>query len=122
MSVKPKRKPRDLAFLQGPTDDGKGARVLRLKDGELSAGEIRPAKEGEPLADRELVRLTPLQEGAPVCEVEVLHGPAPRPPSEAPAEAAGKPAPGPARVSSDSYRKNWSTVFGAKRKRDFSVN
>jgi len=96
--------------------------VLRLKDGALSVGEIRPAKEGEPLADRELVRLTPLDEGAPVCEVEVLHAPAPRTPSEAPAEATGKPAPGPARVSSESYRKNWSTVFGAKRKRDFSVN
>jgi len=122
MSVKPKRKPQDLAFLQGPTEDGKGARVLRLRDGELSAGEIRPAKEGEPLADRELVRLTPLQEGAPVCEVEVLHTPASRTPSEPPAEAAGKP--GPARVSSESYRKNWSAVFGAgnKRKRDFSVN
>jgi hypothetical protein len=119
MSAKRKRKPRDLAFLQGPTEDGKGARVLRLRDGELSAGEIRPAREGEPLADRELVRLTPLQEGAPVCEVEVLHAPA----SRAPAEADGKPAaPGPARVSTESYRKNWSAVFGTKRKRDFDLN
>ena len=123
MSAKRTRKPpRDLAILQGPTEDGKGARVLRLKDGELSAGEIRPAREGEPLADRELVRLTPLHEGAPVCEVEVLHGPAPSAPAPATSDVRAKPVPGPARVSTESYRKNWSTVFGAKRKRDFSVN
>jgi len=125
MSAKPTRKPpRDLAILQGPTEDGKGARVLRLKDGELSAGEIRPAREGEPLADRELVRLTPLHEGAPVCAVEVLHGPAPSAPAPASSDVGSqpKPAQGPARVSTESYRKNWSAVFGAKRKRDFSVN
>lgn len=121
MSVKHTRKPRDLAFVQGPTEDGKGACVLRLKDGELSAGEIRPAREGEPIADRELVRLTPLREGTPVCEVEVLHPPSSRKPPVGPTEA-GKPSNGPARVSTPSYRKNWSAVFGAKRKNDFSVN
>ena len=118
MSGAPKKKPpRDLAILQGPTEDGQGARVLRLKDGELSAGEVRPAREGEPIADRELVKLTPLQPGAPICEVEVLSGPAQRA-SDDPA----KPSQGPARVSTESYRKNWSTVFGTKRKRDYSLN
>jgi hypothetical protein len=116
MSAKRKRKPRDLAILQGPTEDGKGARVLRLKDGELSAGEIRPAREGEPITDRELVRLKPLSEGAPICEVEVLHAP----PSAA--TEAAKGGPGPAQVATDTYRKNWSAVFGGKRKRDYSVN
>lgn len=119
MSAKRKRKPpRDLAILQGPTEDGKGARVLRLKDGELSAGEIRPAREGEPIADRELVKLTPLHEGAPVCEVEVLHAPQrpERPSEDKPAQQR------PARVSTESYRKNWAAVFGAKKKRDYSVN
>lgn len=118
MSAKRKRTPpRDLAFLQGPTEDGKGARVLRLRDGELSAGEIRPAREGEPVTDRELVRLKPLGEGGPVCEVEVLHAP------ERPARPGDdKPSQGPARVSTESYRKNWSAVFGAKKKRDYSVN
>jgi len=115
---RPKRPPRDLAILQGPTEDGKGARVLRVRDGEISAGEVRPAREGEPLADRELVRLTPLQEGAPICEVEVLHAPGP-----ASLESSEKTAQGPARVATESYRKNWSAVFGGgKRKRDYSVN
>ena len=111
------KRPRDLAILQGPTEDGKGARVLRVKDGEISAGEVRPAREGEPLADRELVKLTPLHEGAPICEVEVLHGPS----AAAPA-VTDRSSQGPARVSTESYRKNWSAVFGAKRKRDYSVN
>lgn len=115
MSAKRKRKPRDLAILQGPTEDGQGARVLRLKDGAISAGEIRPAREGEPITDRELVRLKPLEQGGPVCEVEVLHDPAQ-------AGAQTKAGPGPAQVATDSYRKNWSTVFGGKRKRDYSVN
>jgi hypothetical protein len=121
MSAK-RKKPRDLAILQGPTEDGKGARVLRLKDGELSAGEIRPAREGEPITDRELVRLKPISEGAPICEVEVLHAPAARVPAVNNAGAAAKPGPGPAQVATDSYRKNWSAVFGGKRKRDYSVN
>jgi hypothetical protein len=112
-----KKPPRDLAILQGPTEDGQGARVLRLKDGELSAGEVRPAREGEPIADRELVKLTPLQPGGPICEVEVLAGSPPRA-----SDDLAKPSQGPARVATESYRKNWSTVFGAKRKREYSVN
>jgi hypothetical protein len=122
MSAKRKRKPRDLAILQGPTEDGKGARVLRVKDGEISAGEIRPAREGEPITDRELVRLKPLEDGGPVCEVEVLHAPAK--PSAANDVKAGdaKAGPGPAQVATDSYRRNWSAVFGGKRKRDYSMN
>lgn len=128
MSGTRKRKlPRDLAILQGPTEDGRGARVLRVRDGELSAGEVRPAREGEPIADRELVRLTPLREGAPVCEVEVLHGSrdlekAEPKRAERAEPKAGPAHPGPAQVATDSYRKNWSAVFGAKRKRDYSVN
>jgi hypothetical protein len=119
MNAKRSRKPpRDLAILQGPTEDGKGARVLRLKDGELSAGEIRPAREGEPLLDRELVRLTPVAEGTPVCEVQVLHAP----PASAAGDSSIKASQGPARVATESYRKNWSAVFGNKKKRDYSVN
>jgi hypothetical protein len=122
MSAKRKRKPRDLAILQGPTEDGKGARVLRLKDGALSAGEIRPAREGEPIAGRELVRLKPLSEDAAVCEVEVLHAPAGDAPAPSLPGDGAKAGPGPAQVATDTYRKNWSAVFGGKRKRDYSLN
>ena len=121
---KPKAEARDIAVLQGPTEDGKGARLLRFRGDTVTAGEIRPVREGQPVGPlsphgpTELVRLKPLHSELPVCEVEVLHAP---PTSEvaAKAETDGEvePAParsGPARVSTHSYRRNWSAVFGEK--------
>src|SRR6476659_3701607 len=65
-----KRKPpQDVAILHGPTEDGEGARVLRLKQGTLYAGEVRPVREGQSIEQHELVRLKPLREDSPVCEV-----------------------------------------------------
>lgn len=111
-------KPKDIAILHGPTDDGQGARLLRLKDGELWSGEVRPAREGQSVTDQELVRLRPLHPRSPVCEVEVLHAPAA---SREPRESSG-----PARVSNQRYRNNWNTIFGTPRKpktrTDWSVN
>jgi hypothetical protein len=112
--------PQDVAILHGPTEDGEGARVLRLKHGTLYAGEVRPVREGQSVEQHELVRLRPLQEDSPVCEVEVLHDPN----AAANQKRRGQ---GPARVANDSYRKNWNAVFGAhkpKRARttDWSVN
>lgn len=105
----PRPVPQDIAILHGPTEDGEGARVLRLKGGELYAGEVRPVREGQPVNDAELVRLRPLDEHTPVCEVEVLHAPETR-----------EKGSGPARVATDSYRRNWNTVFGGSRK--YAVN
>jgi hypothetical protein len=123
------RPPPDLAFVQGPTEDGQGARVVRLRDGVLSAGELRPAREGEPLHAREVVRVRPLPIAAPVCELEVLYDGAAsgeKHPAPAAAEHAGpaRAAQGPARVASESYRRNWSAVFGSSRRKrdDYSVN
>ncbi len=113
-------KPRDLALLQGPTEDGQGQRVLRLREGQLSAGELRPAKAGQAvnsLGNQELVRLRPLEGHPELCEVEVLH----ERPTAAPQQSSG-----PARVSNERYRKNWNTIFNAKHKArrpgDWSVN
>jgi hypothetical protein len=116
---KPRPKaPQDIAILSGPTEDGQGARVVRIREGNLSAGEIRPVKEGEPITHNEIVRLRPLDAERRVCEVEVIHAPA-----ALPKEAAVS---GPARVSTPNYRKNWSTIFATKRKRrsksDWSMN
>jgi len=117
----PKRQPKpppDIAILGGPTDDGQGARLLRIRDGQLSAGEIRPVKEGDPITHTEVVRLRPLDAEHRVCEVEVLHAPAALPKLATSS--------GPARVSTPNYRKNWSAIFETKRKRrpksDWSVN
>jgi hypothetical protein len=115
------RAPKDIAVLQGPTEDGAGARMLRFKEGSVFAGEVRPAREGQPLQEHELVRLRPLHPRYPVCEVEVLHTPAPT-------GDARRQGGGPARVSSHSYRRNWNAIFGAptkkkpKRAGDWSVN
>lgn len=108
----------DIAILGGPTEDGQGAHVVRIRAGNVSAGEIRPVKDGEPITHNEVVRLRPLDSDQRVCEVEVLHAP----PAAKPAQTAS----GPARVSTPNYRKNWNTIFASKRKRrgknDWSVN
>lgn len=102
--------PDDVAVLHGPTEDGNGARMTRLRRGELFAGEVHPVVEGKPIDQGELVRLKPLAEGSPVCEVEVVHAPEPRPRPESRAH-------GPARVATDSYRRNWGAIFGSPRAR-----
>ena len=104
-----RRIPDDVAVLHGPTEDGRGARMTRLRRGEIFAGEVRPVAEGQPIAHGELVRLKPLTEGSPVCEVEVLHTP------KSPARDAEPRAHGPARVANDTYRRNWAAIFGAPR-------
>lgn len=81
---------------------------MRLRKGEVSLGEIRPAPEGKPVTEGELVRLKPLAEGSPVCEVEVLH-------AAETAREAPRRAHGPARVATDRYRRNWTSIFGAGR-------
>lgn len=96
------RLPEDVALLAGPTEDGEGARLLRFQRGAVYAGEVRPVREGQPLGEQELVRLRPLHDRVPLCEVEVVHAPEPH----------GQRS-GPARVATKSFRRNWSAVFGA---------
>ena len=125
-----KQTPKDIAILSGPTEDGQGARVVRIREGgEVSAGEIRPVREGEPIHQSELVRLHPLDTNKRVCAVEVLHGPAePRPAAETgtePKRQEPKRNAGPARVSNAKYRQNWNLIFGSKEPSsdgDWSVN
>jgi hypothetical protein len=113
---KPLPKSTDIAILSGPTEDGQGARILRIREGELTAGEIRPVKEGEPITHSEVVRLRPSDAHPRICEVEVLHAP---PPAKEP-----KPElPRRARVSTDSYRKNWDAIFDRQEKKtSWSLN
>ncbi len=94
--------PRDVVLLHSPTEDGEGARVLRLKEETLSVAEVRPLVEGQPVNDREVVRLRP-REGAPrVYDVETLYEPPRR-------------AVGPAKVSTRQFREGWEAIFGAER-------
>jgi 3-phenylpropionate/cinnamic acid dioxygenase small subunit len=121
-----KEPPKDIAILSGPTEDGLGARVVRIREGgDVSAGEIRPVRDGEPINQSELVRLHPLDASQRVCAVEVLHAPA----EEEKRKANGSA--GPARVSNARYRQNWSEIFerqapsdgsGKPSESDWSVN
>jgi len=105
----PKQPPTDVAILGGPTEDGQGAHLLRFRGGEVSAGEIRPVREGQSVTHRELVRLHPLDPERRVCRVETLHAP-----PAANAVAPEQPSSRPARVSNARYRKNWEAIFQAK--------
>jgi hypothetical protein len=124
MAQEDKRGSRDVALLYAPTDDGKGARILRSRDGNIEAGEVRPAKDGQPLQGGELVRLEPRADAPCVCDVHVLHETRPReksaPSAATPAEPSGRPA----QVASKGYRVNWDRVFGGSKgtKRDSSLN
>jgi hypothetical protein len=113
---------RDVALLYAPTDDGKGARILRARDGNIEAGEVRPAKEGQPVQGGELVKLEPRPDAPCVCDVHVLHE-ARRAEPSAPRSAASEPPGRPAQVATEDYRVNWDRVFGGKRaKSDPSLN
>jgi hypothetical protein len=134
---------KDFAIVSGPTEDGQGARVLRIREGTVSAGEIRPVKDGEPITNNEVVRLHPIDAERRICEIEVLHSPAlarsggaaadrDANPDGAAREARGDDSAAQqrgsrhARVSTPNYRKNWSAIFEQKGKRgsktDWSVN
>jgi hypothetical protein len=121
MAQENKRGARDVALLYAPTDDGKGVRILRARDGNIEAGEVRPVKEGQPLHGAELVKLDPRPDAPCVCDVHVLH-PAQKndgaaPSSTPPVEPTGRPA----QVATADYRVNWDRVFGGP-KRDTSLN
>jgi hypothetical protein len=96
----------DVVLLQGPTDDGEGIRVLRARDDRLEAGEVRPLKDGRPLAAGEVVRLAPRESMPRVCDVEVM-------------TTVGAPPPGkPAQVATSAYRASWDRIFGGPSKPD----
>jgi hypothetical protein len=100
MSDDEEKRPVDVMLLHSPTDDGEGARVLRVKDDSLSVGEVRPVREGEPMNARELVRLRP-RDGTPrVCDVETLY----EPPRKS----------GPPKVATRRFREGWDAIFGTR--------
>ena len=108
--------PKDIAILSGPTEDGQGAKVVRIREGgDVTAGEIRPIREGEPINQSELVRLHPVQGSPRVCAVEVLHAPEETEKRKAHGSA------GPARVSNAKYRHNWSQIFEPQTQSDAPV-
>jgi hypothetical protein len=92
----------DVVLVHSPTEDGEGARVLRLRENRVEVGEVRALEEGKPIAG-EIVRLKPRDEEGRVCDVEVL----------VPKVVEG-PKKGPAQVSTDAYRDSWTRIFSER--------
>ena len=101
----------DVVFLQGPTEDGAGMRILRARDDRVEAGEVRPLVEGKPLGSGEIVKLAPRAETPRLCDVEVI----------AKLDEVKRTGPGPAQVATNAYRASWDRVFGGA-KEDAGVN
>jgi hypothetical protein len=94
----------DVVVPVAPTEDAAGARVVRMRPGEMSLAEIRPAEDGKPCMGAEIVQLQPRQQAPRAYDVKVLH----RPP------AAPPPSNGPAQVASKAYRDSWERTFRAR--------
>jgi hypothetical protein len=127
-------KSEDIALVCGRTDDGKGLHVLRKRGPNLEAGVVQPLEEGKPIHG-ELVTLRQRGE-TPLCDIEVHYAtPAAKAAAESAAKSSPRLSPGssanpgaanaasssddetrghPAQVASDSYRKNWDTIWNRK--------
>ncbi len=104
--------PRDIVLVHSPTEDGKGARVIRVRDQTIETGEVRPLEDGKPISG-EVVKLTPRGENARVCDVETLV-PAQQTQAAALPPSSSAPRKGPAQVATDDFRDNWGRIFGTK--------
>jgi hypothetical protein len=106
----PTADPLDVVLLQGPTDDGEGAQVIRARGDQLEAGEVRPLRDGKPLSSGEIVQLVPRRESPCLFDVRVQHT-LPATPREEP-----RPQGGPAQVATTAYRESWERTFGPRRR------
>jgi hypothetical protein len=104
----------DVVLVHGATGDGEGARVLRARPGQIEAGEVRPLRQGQPLAPGgEVVRLV-ARSGAPrVYDVKVDYE---VPSAATPSRAAN----GPAQVATPAYRESWDRTFAPVRRTELN--
>ena len=103
----------DVVLLHGATVDGQGAHVVRARPGHLEAGEVRPLREGQPLAPGgEVVRLVE-RPGTPcLYDVKVDYQvPGTR-------ESSERSASGPAQVATRAYRESWERTFATATRDD----
>jgi hypothetical protein len=101
----------DVVLVHSETVDGEGARVLRARPGHLEAGEVRPVRDGQPVAPGgEVVRLAPRAGAACLYDVKVDY--------KAPATSASPPraASGPPQVATPAYRESWERTFAPDRR------
>lgn len=98
--AKGKKKPDDVALLLGKSDDGELLALRAPEEAQLQLMRLRPLKDGEAVTGQEILQLKPRPKTPRICDVDVIYRPEP--------EAHG----GPARVSSERYRRGWERLFG----------
>jgi hypothetical protein len=101
----------DVVVMHGPTDDGEGTRVLRARPGRVEPGEVRPMREGRPVAaGGEIVRLEQRADAPALFDVHVDYvvPAAVAPPKDRPQD-------GPPQVATPAYRENWELTFGSRK-------
>lgn len=102
-------------LIHGVTEDKKGLRVLRARNDNVEAGEVRPLVEGQPITS-DVVRLKPRPEAPFVCDVEteVSVGTPKVRGSKASMSSASTPhRSGPAQVANRAYRDNWDAIWAS---------
>lgn len=112
----PQKPSDDVALICGRTDDGKGLHVIRKRGTGLEAGVVQPLEDGKPIHG-ELVTLRQRGQSA-VCDVEVHYDAAQKPAAATTTPSVASETRGhPAQVASDSYRKNWDSIWKTKPKK-----
>lgn len=109
-SAKPGDERRDVALIVGGDENAYHILRQRSEDAPLEAGVLRPLTEGKALTG-ELVKLRPREEAPVLFDVETELDLRPN----AAADVGGDRATGPARVTSDAYRKGWDAIWGDSR-------
>jgi hypothetical protein len=100
----------------GVSEDKERAQVLRLRPESAELGELRPMRDGVPLGDGEIVELRSRPGSPQVYDVDVKHTSRASPTGSSAEQARepGKRTPGPAKVSTESYRAGWERIFSGR--------
>ena len=101
----------DIVLVHSPTIDGKGYNVLRKQGNELSTGEMRTLEPGKTIHG-EVVRLKPREDSPALFDVKVEVEASPAVHANDPGDGIGRPA----KVSTDSYRKGWDSIWATPKR------
>ncbi|HEY3445679.1 MAG TPA: hypothetical protein VGK67_04900 [Myxococcales bacterium] len=100
------KKKRDLLFVHGKSAKGDRYKVIRAREDRIEMGEMSDLKEGEEIRG-EVVKLKARSEHPQLFDVETV----------VPREESGGAHSGPAQVATEEYRKNFDSIFGAKKRK-----
>ncbi|NRA31838.1 MAG: hypothetical protein HRU17_00720 [Polyangiaceae bacterium] len=94
----------DIAVAVAVTKDRQGLNILRRRNEQIEAATVRPLESGKPIHG-EIVTLTPRAESPAIMDVETQYAP-----PETRISSEGRPA----QIATDTYRKNWDTIWSRR--------